>query len=384
MAHRSGRHHNRYDDPYIFDDPYHHSASPTNPPPYEYVGTDDPSGVPEHSHHNYSPDPKSRRRPSPARRQARTTSPPRRRRHHRASTPPPPDGRRISPPRPSRHAEPHRTKEKPHQNKRNIYQDLSNRPAVQRGKSFGRQGLKVLGEAAALYAAKQYEGADGRGRSPSRDQPYRKPYHDSPPPRRTRHSRRHSPSPSPSPSPPKRSSRAHDSHDRPHGGRRRRAHTSPPPYSREPDSDYDRGRRRRPRPRSSTYTPSRSPSRHRGRRPKSASSGFRSGMRDNVSKMPDKATAKRWQMAAKAALEAGGMTAFRLRKEPGSWTGEKGAKVATAALGAAAIDAFIDKDPRRSKSTGMRGMAENAISSIVASKLMGVKGSSTRRGKSRY
>jgi hypothetical protein len=66
-----------------------------------------------------------------------------------------------------------------------------------------------------------------------------------------------------------------------------------------------------------------------------------SSLRNNT-KGPDKANATRWQMAARAALEAGGATALRLRKEPGSWTGDKGAKVATAALGAAAIDAFID------------------------------------------
>lgn len=86
-------------------------------------------------------------------------------------------------------------------------------------------------------------------------------------------------------------------------------------------------------------------------------------------------------MAARAALEAGGLTAFRLRKDPGSWTGEKGAKIATAALGAAAIDAFIDKDPRRAKSKGVKGFAETTISSMIASKLMGVKSPSKRKGK---
>lgn len=86
-------------------------------------------------------------------------------------------------------------------------------------------------------------------------------------------------------------------------------------------------------------------------------------------------------MAARAALEAGGLTAFRLRKDPGSWTGEKGAKIATAALGAAAIDAFIDKDPRRAKSKGVKGFAETTISSMIASKLMGVKSPGKRKGK---
>lgn len=75
-------------------------------------------------------------------------------------------------------------------------------------------------------------------------------------------------------------------------------------------------------------------------------------------------------MAARAALEAGGLTAYRLRKEPGSWTGGKAAKIATAALGAAALDAFMDQDPRSAK-RGIKGMAENAVTSLIASQIMG-------------
>lgn len=75
-------------------------------------------------------------------------------------------------------------------------------------------------------------------------------------------------------------------------------------------------------------------------------------------------------MAARAALEAGGLTAYRLRKEPGSWTGGKAAKIATAALGAAALDAFMDQDPRAAK-RGIKGMAENAVTSLIASQIMG-------------
>jgi hypothetical protein len=82
-------------------------------------------------------------------------------------------------------------------------------------------------------------------------------------------------------------------------------------------------------------------------------------------------------MAARAALEAGGLTAFRIRKEPGSWSGNKAAKVATAALGAAAMDAFVDKDPR-ANGKGMKGMAESAITSLIASQLMGKKSSKKR------
>lgn len=71
-------------------------------------------------------------------------------------------------------------------------------------------------------------------------------------------------------------------------------------------------------------------------------------MMDGVKTSKD-ANATRWQMAARAALEAGGATALRLRNQPGSWTGDKGAKIATAALGAAAIDAFIDTRGGRKK-----------------------------------
>jgi hypothetical protein len=83
-------------------------------------------------------------------------------------------------------------------------------------------------------------------------------------------------------------------------------------------------------------------------------------------------------MAARAALEAGSLTAFRLRKEPGSWTGNKAAKVATAALGAAAMDAFMDNDPRGAGGRGMKGMAENAISSLIASQIVGKAGKKGR------
>lgn len=103
----------------------------------------------------------------------------------------------------------------------------------------------------------------------------------------------------------------------------------------------------------------------------------------NEFKSPSEDVAHRWQLAARAALEAGGVTAFRLRKEPGSWTGQKGAKVVTAALGAAAIDSFIDKDPRRNGG-GMKGMAESVVGGLVASKLMGFKSGTTHKGKARY
>ncbi|KAI1372741.1 hypothetical protein F4677DRAFT_240562 [Hypoxylon crocopeplum] len=377
MPSRSSNHRDHYDDPYVFDDPYRHSTSPIRNAGYEYIGTDEPSPLSK-PRRVPSPDLEPRRRPSPSRKSSRTTSPPRRYRHDGAYAPPPKTDRRPSPPRSSRHTSPPpRDSRKSHHVKHHKDQDTTQRPAVKRTKSFGQNGLKFLGEAAALYAATQAGSGKDRGRSRSRDRPHRSSHYDSEPKRH--HHRHHSPTPSPSP-PPRRRTRAYSDD----AARRHRRHRSPS-LSDESDYERDRGRRHR-HSRASSYTksPSPSPRRHRGRQAKSASSSFRSSTRGGSSKLPDKATADRWQMAARAALEAGGLTAFRLRKDPGSWTGEKGAKVATAALGAAAIDAFIDKDPRQAKSSGMKGFAENTISSLIASKLMGVKGPSRRRAKSRF
>lgn len=58
-----------------------------------------------------------------------------------------------------------------------------------------------------------------------------------------------------------------------------------------------------------------------------------------------------------------------MRKEPGSWTGGKGARVATAALGAAAVDAFVvgGKDPEKH---GKRKSMEAALGGLVLNRLV--------------
>ena len=55
----------------------------------------------------------------------------------------------------------------------------------------------------------------------------------------------------------------------------------------------------------------------------------------------------KYQQAAKAALTAAAAEAFRSRKEPGPWTGDKGKRILTAAIGAGGIDKLVssDKDP---------------------------------------
>ncbi|KAI5859514.1 hypothetical protein GGS23DRAFT_585738 [Durotheca rogersii] len=375
MAPRSGNRHSPYDDPYVFDDPYRRSTSPIKSAAYEYVGTDEPptqsksrASSPDSAHHWHASLPKK---------YSSTATPPRHSRRSRAHSPSPPadTSKRPTSTRTSRRdlASSRPTEKEATRARQHKDQDSNKRPPLKSSKSFGEQGLKFLGEAAALYAAAT-AGSANRGRSPSRDRSHRSSHRDSKSGGRHHHRRY---SPSPSVSPPKRRSRAYS--DEPP----RRHRSSRSVASDDSDHHRDRGRDHR-RSRASAYTPSpsRSPSRHRhSRHAKSASSSLQPSRRDGHSKKPDEATALKWQTAARAALEAGGLAALRLRKEPGSWTGEKGAKIATAALGAAAIDALIDKDPRRTKSSGVKGFAETAITGLIASRLTGVKGSSSHRSR---
>ncbi|KAF2798673.1 hypothetical protein K505DRAFT_357333 [Melanomma pulvis-pyrius CBS 109.77] len=93
-----------------------------------------------------------------------------------------------------------------------------------------------------------------------------------------------------------------------------------------------------------------------------------------------KSSAK-WEQAAKAAIVAGAVEAFRSRKTPGPWTGEKGQRIATAALGAAGIDSLVDKDPDKH---GKRHVAESAIGGLLANRLAnGARSQSRGRDGSR-
>jgi hypothetical protein len=75
---------------------------------------------------------------------------------------------------------------------------------------------------------------------------------------------------------------------------------------------------------------------------------------------------KKLQQAAASAAIAGLGAAFQARNAPGGWKGEKGRAVATAALTAAAVDAFLDRDPdHKSK----RHIMESAIGGLVTSHL---------------
>ncbi|KAH7414194.1 hypothetical protein DE146DRAFT_639545 [Phaeosphaeria sp. MPI-PUGE-AT-0046c] len=88
---------------------------------------------------------------------------------------------------------------------------------------------------------------------------------------------------------------------------------------------------------------------------------------------------EKWEQAAKAAIVAGAVEAFRSRKVQGPWTGEKGQRIATAALGAAGIDSLIDRNPEKHEK---RHIAESALGGIAASRLAnGSRSRSRARGR---
>ncbi|KAF2034868.1 hypothetical protein EK21DRAFT_97097 [Setomelanomma holmii] len=88
---------------------------------------------------------------------------------------------------------------------------------------------------------------------------------------------------------------------------------------------------------------------------------------------------EKWEQAAKAALVAGAVEAFRSRKVAGPWTGAKGQRIATAALGAAGIDGLIDRDPEKHEK---RHVVESALGGLAASRLAnGSRSRSRARGR---
>ncbi|RMY35646.1 hypothetical protein D0865_13856 [Hortaea werneckii] len=121
-------------------------------------------------------------------------------------------------------------------------------------------------------------------------------------------------------------------------------------------------------------------SRSRGPRSRRHSSSSRSSSRSRG--LGGKKQAERkWAQAAQAALVAGAVEAFRARNEPGPWSGDKGKRIATAALGAGGIDGLIDRNPNKKSK---RHLAEAVIGGVAASRLAnGPISKSRSRGRDR-
>ncbi|KAK3682067.1 hypothetical protein B0T22DRAFT_470210 [Podospora appendiculata] len=138
--------------------------------------------------------------------------------------------------------------------------------------------------------------------------------------------------------------------DRPHGrSDRYRSPTPAPPLERtrylEREREADREKERE-KQRDSDSRQDRSAGKSSAPRRPTISRSKTTSAKDRLAHL-----SPRWQQAAAAALQAGSMTAYNLRSEPGPWKGEKGARIATAALGAAAIDAFAKGATEKSGGT---------------------------------
>jgi hypothetical protein len=93
--------------------------------------------------------------------------------------------------------------------------------------------------------------------------------------------------------------------------------------------------------------------------------------------------------AVKAALLAGAGEAFRARKEPGGWGGDKGKRVLTAAIAAGGVDGILTqkKDPDKHSTrdvigSAFAGLAANRLINGARSKSRGPAGSPDGRGRS--
>ncbi|KAJ5794188.1 hypothetical protein N7457_000787 [Penicillium paradoxum] len=121
----------------------------------------------------------------------------------------------------------------------------------------------------------------------------------------------------------------------------------------------------------------RSPSRHRHRSYSRSPSDSRSRSRHHGSRRRDKSE-QRIVQAARAALTAGAVEAFKQRKQPGDWAGAKGKRVLTAAVTAGGADGLVDKDPKKH---GTRHVLESTLAGLAASHFIGGGSRSQSRGR---
>lgn len=76
------------------------------------------------------------------------------------------------------------------------------------------------------------------------------------------------------------------------------------------------------------------------------------------------------QHATKAAVDAAMVEAIRLRRQPGQWTGQKGVRVATAAMGAVATDAIADKARGGDQGDSKRHLIESTIGGLLTNQIL--------------
>ncbi|KAJ5985232.1 hypothetical protein N7499_008491 [Penicillium canescens] len=123
----------------------------------------------------------------------------------------------------------------------------------------------------------------------------------------------------------------------------------------------------------------RSKSRHRNRSYSRSPSDSRSRSRHRGSgRSGRERSEQRIAQAARAALTAGAIEAFKQRKEPGDWAGAKGKRILTAAVAAGGTDGLVDKDPNKHSK---RHVVESTLAGLAASHFVGGGSRSRSRGR---
>ena len=86
--------------------------------------------------------------------------------------------------------------------------------------------------------------------------------------------------------------------------------------------------------------------------------------------MSDTRPDNKMQQAATAAFNAAALEAVRVRKQPGHWNGQKGKRVATAALGAAVTDRAREEMRDDDEDYSSRNMVESTIGGLLAGRMI--------------
>ncbi|KAM0325054.1 hypothetical protein ACHAQA_007591 [Verticillium albo-atrum] len=162
---------------------------------------------------------------------------------------------------------------------------------------------------------------------------------------------------------------ADDEDDGFHRPTRARTQPIPPPHDRRPEPPYQqaRGRARNmsrepdhdPYHHPNTSPHARAPLRSRSVpvEPTAAADPAAASKADGRSKIHKAAGYAAIGAATRVALQAGAQAAYKLRDDPSPWMGEKGVRVATAALGAGLVDGFVGSKRSGLKKGGMRHQA---------------------------
>lgn len=99
--------------------------------------------------------------------------------------------------------------------------------------------------------------------------------------------------------------------------------------------------------------------------------------------MKDALQSDKMQHATKAAFDAATVEAIRLRKQPGDWAGQKGVRVATAALGAAATDTIADKARDGDQGDSKRHLIESTLGGLLTTRALNGSKEHHLQGKGR-